>query len=33
MSEEGKMYLSKNYAFGKFHHSSFLENQLLLPEK
>lgn len=24
MSEEGKIYLSKNYAFGKFHHSSFL---------
>ncbi|WEK69022.1 MAG: hypothetical protein P0Y62_14350 [Candidatus Chryseobacterium colombiense] len=24
MSEEGNIYLSKNYAFGKFHHSSFL---------
>lgn len=24
MSEEGEIYLSKNYAFGKFHHSSFL---------
>ncbi|WP_159472864.1 hypothetical protein [Chryseobacterium sp. 18068] len=24
MSEEGKMYISKNYAYGKFHHSSFL---------
>jgi len=24
MSEEGRFYLSKNYAYGKFHHSSFL---------
>lgn len=24
MSEEGKIYLSKNYGYGKFHHSSFL---------
>lgn len=24
MSEEGKLYLSKNYAYGKFHHSTFL---------
>lgn len=24
MSQDGKIYLSKNYAFGKFHHSSFL---------
>jgi len=24
MSEEGKIYLSKEYAYGKFHHSSFL---------
>lgn len=24
MSEEGKIYISKNYGYGKFHHSSFL---------
>ncbi|WP_370895576.1 hypothetical protein [Chryseobacterium gossypii] len=24
MSDDGKLYLSKNYAYGKFHHSSFL---------
>lgn len=27
MSEEGKIYLSKNYAYGKFHHSSFLSGK------
>lgn len=24
MTEDGKLYLSKNYAYGKFHHSSFI---------
>ncbi len=27
MSKEGKLYLSKNYAYGKFHHSSFLSGK------
>lgn len=27
MSEEGKIYISKNYGYGKFHHSSFLEGK------
>jgi hypothetical protein len=27
MSEDGKIYLSKNYAYGKFHHSSFLSGK------
>jgi len=29
MSEKGNIYLSKEYEFGKFHHSSFLGGKLI----